>query len=86
MCSGRSRAPIPVANTPGILVEIRHRFWCKKAGHFNRVHKKYLKIAEREKERVVMVDARHSIPEVHEEIVSVVRERLIQNASVSSAL
>ena len=63
-----------------------NRFERESKTFFNRVHKKYLKIAEREKERVVMVDARHSIPEVHEEIVSVVRERLIQNASVSSAL
>jgi dTMP kinase len=54
-----------------------NRFERESKAFFNRVHAKYLKIAEREKSRVVMVDARRSIEEVHEEIVSVVRERLL---------
>ena len=54
---------------------------------FKRVHEAYLKIAEREKQRVVMVDARPPIEEVHREILGVVRERLMghaRNAALSA--
>jgi dTMP kinase len=53
-----------------------NRFERENKAFFNRVHKKYLKIAEREKERVVVVDARKSIEEVHAEIANLVWERL----------
>ena len=54
-----------------------NRFERESKAFFDRVHEAYLKIAEREKQRVVMVDARRPIEEVHREIVSVVRERLM---------
>jgi len=54
-----------------------NRFERESKAFYNRVHKAYLKIARREKQRVVMVDARRPIAEVHGEIVSVVRERLL---------
>ena len=57
-----------------------NRFERENKTFFTRVHKAYLKIADREKQRVVMVDARPSIAEVHREIVSVVRERLMERA------
>jgi len=57
-----------------------NRFERENRAFFNRVHKKYLRIAEREKQRVVMVDARRSIAEVHREIVNVVQERLMAGA------
>jgi dTMP kinase len=57
-----------------------NRFERESRAFFNRVHKAYLKIAEREKQRVVVVDARPSIAEVHREIVSVVRERSVVGA------
>jgi len=56
-----------------------NRFERESAAFFNRVHAAYLKIAEREKERVVVVDARPSIAEVHAEIVSAVRGRLMES-------
>lgn len=54
-----------------------NRFERESKAFFNRVHKKYLKIADREKQRVAMVDARPSIVEVHRAIMGVVRERLV---------
>ncbi len=57
-----------------------NRFEKESKAFFNRVHKAYLKIAEREKQRVVMVDARRPIEEVHREIVSVAQERLVARA------
>ena len=57
-----------------------NRFERESAAFFNRVHTAYLKIAARETQRVVMIDARPSIAEVHREIVSVVRERLMEDA------
>lgn len=53
------------------------RFERENAAFFNRVHRAYLKIAAREKHRVVMIDARPSIAEVHREILGVVRGRLM---------
>ena len=58
-----------------------NRFERESAGFFNRVHRMYLKIAAREKQRVVMVDARPPIAEVHREIVGAVRERLMGQAT-----
>ena len=54
-----------------------NRFERENKAFFTRVHKAYLKIAAREQHRVVMVDARPPIAEVHREIVKVVRERLM---------
>jgi dTMP kinase len=56
-----------------------NRFERESKAFFERVHERYLKIAEREKNRVVVIDARRSIDEVHQDIVSVVRERLMQS-------
>jgi len=62
-----------------------NRFERENKKFFECVHKAYLKIAEREKQRVVMVDARRPIDDVHREIVSVVRERLITNRKMETA-
>jgi dTMP kinase len=62
-----------------------NRFERENKAFFNRVHKKYLQIAEREKQRVVLVDARRSIDDVHQEIVSAVRERMMGASRVSTA-
>jgi len=58
-----------------------NRFERESEAFFNRVHKAYLKIAEREKQRVVTVDARPSVTEVHRAILGVVRERLTGQAA-----
>ncbi len=57
-----------------------NRFERESKAFFDRVHEAYRKIAEREKKRVVMIDARRPIEEVHRDIVSVVRERLVAPA------
>lgn len=62
-----------------------NRFERENKAFFTRVHKAYLKIAEREKQRVVMVDARPSIGEVHAQILGVVRERLMALAETGSS-
>lgn len=55
-----------------------NRFERESKAFFTRVHNTYLKIAAREKQRVVMVNARPAIAEVHREIVGVVRDRLMR--------
>ena len=60
-----------------------NRFERESKAFFTRVHKMYFKIAAREKQRVVMVDARPPIAEVHRGIVSVVRERLLAPVDTS---
>ncbi len=57
-----------------------NRFERESRAFFTRVHDAYLKIAERETKRVVMIDARRPIEEVHHDIVSIVRERLTVRA------
>jgi dTMP kinase len=57
-----------------------NRFERESKAFFTRVHKMYLEIAAREKQRVVVVDARPSIAEVHRKILGVVRERLMGEA------
>ena len=52
----------------------------KEAFH-RRVLDAYLAIAKREPERVVKVDARDPIPEVHRKIVGSVEERLMKKSS-----
>lgn len=61
-----------------------NRFERESRAFFTRVHEAYLKIAEREKQRVVLIDARRPIEEVHGEIVSVVRERLMVGQALTS--
>jgi dTMP kinase len=53
------------------------RFEKESAAFFQRVRAQYVKIAEREPERVVSVDAKRSIGAVHKEIMAAVRERLL---------
>ena len=54
-----------------------NRFERENEAFFTRVHDGYLRIAQREKKRVILIDARRSIEQVHREIVTVVRERLL---------
>jgi dTMP kinase len=61
-----------------------NRFERESAAFFNRVHRAYLKIAQREKQRVVMFDARPPIAEVHAQILGVVRERLMASTETRS--
>jgi dTMP kinase len=44
---------------------------------FERVHQQFLAIAHREPERVVLIDARRGVEEVHKDVVAAVRERLL---------
>ena len=53
-----------------------NRFERESRAFFERVHNGFLEIARREPQRVVMLDARPPIAIVHEEILSVVKERL----------
>ncbi len=54
-----------------------NRFEKENNAFFTRVHDSFLKIAQREPQRVVVIDARPPIEEVHEEIVRLVRERML---------
>ena len=54
-----------------------NRFEKESGAFFTRVHEAFLEIARREPGRVVMIDARPPIEVVHQEIVRVVRERLV---------
>jgi dTMP kinase len=62
-----------------------NRFERENQAFFTRLHDAYLELAEREKRRVVLIDARRSIEEVHQEIVSVVRERLMAPAEIRAS-
>jgi len=53
-----------------------NRFEQENRVFFERVHQQFLAIARREPERVVLIDARRSQDEVHEQVVSVVEQRL----------
>ena len=53
-----------------------NRFERENRMFFSRVHDAYRKIAEREAERVFLVDARRGLDVVHADIVAAVRERL----------
>jgi dTMP kinase len=52
------------------------RFEREQADFFERVARGYEAIAKREAKRVVTIDAKHSIEEVHAAVVNVVKERL----------
>jgi dTMP kinase len=57
-----------------------NRFERESRAFFSRVHAAYHSIAKRETGRVVTVNARRPIPQVHAEIVNAVRERLLSRA------
>ena len=54
-----------------------NRFEKESGAFFTRVHEAFLEIARRQPGRVVMINARPPIKVVHQEIVRVVRERLV---------
>ncbi len=58
-----------------------NRFEKEKEAFHRRVLDSYLAIAKREPQRVVKVDARNPIPEVHRKIVQSVEERLMKKSS-----
>ena len=58
-----------------------NRFEKESRAFFTRVRNAFLEIAQREPQRVVVVDARPKLEKVHPEIVRVVRERLGQPES-----
>jgi dTMP kinase len=60
-----------------------NRFEKESAAFFNRVHETFLAISQREPQRVALIDARPQIETVHEEIVRVVRDRLMGRQSLS---
>ncbi len=53
-----------------------NRFEQESRAFFERVHRQYLAIARRDRDRVIVVNARRPIATVHREIVAMVRERL----------
>jgi len=55
-----------------------NRFEQESYAFYTRVHDAYLAIARREPQRVVVVDARQPAEVVHPQIVTIVRERLLQ--------
>jgi dTMP kinase len=55
-----------------------NRFEKEKEAFHQRVLDAYLTIAKREPQRIVKVDAREPIPEVHQRIVKSVEERLMK--------
>lgn len=57
------------------------RFERESRDFFHRVRETYLAIAQREPERVALIDARRSVETVHGEILRTVRERLLGAAS-----
>ncbi len=54
-----------------------NRFEKESRAFFTRVHESFLEIARREPQRVVLIDARPPVEVVHEEILRIVKERLI---------
>jgi dTMP kinase len=57
-----------------------NRFEKESHAFFTRVREKFLEIARREPQRVAMIDARPSIELVHNEIMRVVKQKLLQAA------
>jgi dTMP kinase len=62
-----------------------NRFEQESYAFFTRVHDAYLAIAQREPQRVALVDARRPPEVVHPEIVEIVRERLLRASQASDA-
>jgi dTMP kinase len=54
-----------------------NRFELENRAFYERVHHQFQVIARREPERVVMIDARRPLEEVHQELLAAVRERLL---------
>jgi dTMP kinase len=65
-----------VATAPGGEAD-ENRFEQENQAFFTRVHDAYLAIAQREPERVLMLDARRQPDVVHKEIVNAVRQRFL---------
>jgi dTMP kinase len=74
----RARRRNVAASTNG---KDENRFERESQAFFGRVHAAYHAIGKREPQRVVMVNARRPIPQVHAEIVSAVKERLSSRAA-----
>ncbi len=60
-----------------------NRFEQEQGEFFNRVWEKYREIAQREPQRVVLIEGNLSVDEVHEQIVEAVSERLIATSHIS---
>jgi len=75
----RARKRNQLANGGGS--EDENRFESENAAFFERVHQAYLVIAQREPNRVFMVDARRDGDTVHREIVEHVRKKLAQSTA-----
>ena len=58
-----------------------NRFETEDRAFFERVHEAYRVIAKREKQRVLMLDARRPADVVHPQIVAAVRERFLANGT-----
>jgi dTMP kinase len=54
-----------------------NRFEQENRAFYERVHQQFLAIAQREIERVVVIDARRSLEAVHKDVVAAVRQRLL---------
>jgi len=54
-----------------------NRFEQENRAFFERVHEQFLTIAKRDSERVALIDARRPLEEVHVDVVTAVRERLL---------
>jgi dTMP kinase len=72
----RARRRNKIASSPDFPDE--NRFERESRAFFTRVHEAYLKIAEREPQRVVVIDARPPADIVHPEIVRLVGERVLR--------
>jgi dTMP kinase len=70
----RARRRNVAASTNGVD---ENRFERESRGFFGRVHAAYHEIAKREPARVVTVNARRHIPQVHAEILAAVKQRLL---------
>ena len=54
-----------------------NRFEQENRAFYERVHQQFLAIAQRETERVVVIDTRRSVEAVHKDVVAAVRQRLL---------
>lgn len=61
-----------------------NRFETENRAFFERVHDAYRVIAKREKQRILMLDARRPADVVHPQIVAAVRERFLANGARST--
>jgi len=57
-----------------------NRFEMEDPAFYQRVYDKYMEIAQREPERVVKVEAQRSIADIHEDIMSAVRTRVLEES------